>query len=66
MPQVLFPGSRSQPHEHVRFSARNHSIIVKGSQRQCAKPECSGTSRYSCEACNVGLRPDCFKEHPLQ
>ena len=65
MPQILFPGSRSQPREHVRFSATNH-WIVKGTQRRCAKPGCSGTSRYSCEACNVGLHPDCFKEYHLQ
>ena len=60
MPQMLFPGSKSQPREHVRFSATNH-WIVKGTQRRCAKPGCSGTSRYSCEACNVGLHPDCSK-----
>ena len=24
------------------------------------------TSRYSCEACNVGLHPDCFKKYHLQ
>ena len=46
MPQVLFPGSKSQPREHLRFSATNH-WIVKGTQRRCAKPGCSGTSRYS-------------------
>ena len=65
MPQVLFPGSRSQRHEHVHFSATNH-WIVKGTQRRCAKPGCSGTSRYSCEACNVVLHSDCFKEYHLQ
>ena len=35
MPQALFPRSRSQPREHVRFSAANH-WIVKGKQRRCA------------------------------
>ena len=65
MPQVLFPGSKSKPREHVRFSARNH-WIVKGTQKRCPKPGCSGTSWYSCEACNAGLHPDCFKEYHLQ
>ena len=27
VPQILFPGSRSQPREHVRFSATNHWIV---------------------------------------
>ena len=31
MPQVLFLGSKSQPREHMRFSATNH-WIVKGTQ----------------------------------
>ena len=65
MPQVLFPGSRSAPRKHVGFSATNH-WIVKGTQRRCAKPGCTGTSRYYCEACNIGLHPDCFKEYHLQ
>ena len=65
MPQILFPGSRSQSREHVRFSATNH-WIVKGTQQRCAKPGCLGTSWYSCEACNVGLHPECFKEYHFQ
>ena len=65
VPQILFPGSRSQPREHVRFSATNH-WIVKGTQRRYAKPGYLGTSRYSCGACNVGLHPECFKEYHFQ
>ena len=65
MPQVLFPGSRSQPREHVRYSATNHWII-KGRQRQNEKLGCFRTSRYFREACNVGLHPDCFKEYHLR
>ena len=34
MPQVLFPGSRSQPREHVCFSAANH-WIVKDAMAMC-------------------------------
>ena len=62
---VLYSRSRSQPREHVSFSATNH-WIVKKTQRRGAKPGCSGTSRNSCEACNAGLLSNCFNEYHLQ
>lgn len=59
---TLYPGNRilHYPAQNLRYDNLNH-WIVKGGQRRCALPGCRGTSKYSCEKCNVGLHPDCFK-----
>lgn len=62
---ALFPASRIPADRRVLHDVRTDSTahwIVQGSQRRCAAPGCVGTSVYSCEKCNVGLHPGCFKQ----
>jgi hypothetical protein len=36
-------------------------VRTDATQRRCVAPGCKGTSVFSCEKCNVGLHPSCFK-----
>ena len=61
---AVFPPARLPAERRVLQEVRTDNTahwIVQGSQRRCAAPGCVGTSVYSCEKCNVGLHPGCFK-----
>ena len=63
-PSTLYRGNRSSEKllELIKTDKKQY-WIVKGNQRRRAMRGCSGTSRYSCKKCNVGLHPECFKRY---